>query len=39
MKPVSEGCQDFETLVKEECFYVDKTRFLSEWWKRQDTDA
>ena len=24
--------QDFEKMITNECFYVDKTDFISEWW-------
>lgn len=28
---VSIGAQDFEELIRENCFYVDKTSFIGEW--------
>ena len=35
-RTVSIGCQDFETIRREGYFYVDKTRFIREWWERAD---
>lgn len=31
-RTVSIGCQDFETIRREGYFYIDKTRFIREWW-------
>ena len=31
------GIQDFETVITKECFYVDKTNFIKEWWERNDS--
>ena len=36
-RTISIGCQDFETLRKENYFYIDKTCFLSEWWEEGDS--
>lgn len=37
MKPiVSIGAQDFERIRRKGVFYVDKTRFIKEWWESQD---
>ena len=36
-RTVSIGCQDFETIRREGCFYIDKTSFLSEWWENGDS--
>ena len=36
-RTVSIGCQDFETLRKEGYFYIDKTRFIREWWEQGDS--
>lgn len=33
---VSIGAQDFEELIRENCFYVDKTSFIEEWWESKD---
>lgn len=30
------GYQDFEAVRKENCFYVDKTQFIREWWEERD---
>ena len=36
-RTVSIGCQDFETIRKNNYFYIDKTAFLSEWWESGDS--
>lgn len=37
MKPVvSIGNQDFESIREKNCFYVDKTAFIQEWWESND---
>lgn len=37
MKPtVSIGTQSFEFLRKHQCFFVDKTAFIKEWWENND---
>lgn len=33
---VSIGAQDFEALITNNCFYVDKTLFIKEWWESYD---
>ena len=35
-KAVGIGYQDFEQVVKNDVFYVDKTNFIKEWWDNQD---
>ena len=30
---VSIGIQDFGDLIRKNCFYVDKTDFIREWWE------
>lgn len=30
------GHQDFGQLMKNNLFYIDKTRFIKEWWEAQD---
>ena len=35
-RTVSIGTQDFEQLITEECFYIDKTDFIKEWWESKD---
>ena len=36
MRKVSIGKQDYESLIKSGCFYVDKTYFIKEWWGKRD---
>ena len=36
-RTVAIGIQDFENVIKENCFYVDKTDFISEWWDSKDS--
>ena len=33
---VSIGEQNFERLITENCFYVDKTLIIKEWWESKD---
>lgn len=35
-RTVGIGIQDFETIVQENIFYVDKTLFIKEWWENKD---
>ena len=35
-RTVAIGVQDFATLIKEDCFYIDKTNFIKEWWEGKD---
>ncbi len=35
-RTVGIGKQDFEKLIMEDVFYVDKTRFVQEWWENKD---
>lgn len=35
-RTVAIGVQNFGTLLKKNCFYVDKTAFIKEWWDSQD---
>ena len=35
-KTVGIGIQDFSKVIERNCFYVDKTLFLKEWWESQD---
>lgn len=30
------GIQDFGKIIKNNCFYVDKTMFIKEWWESRD---
>lgn len=31
------GIQNFEEVIQKNCFYVDKTAFIKEWWEREDS--
>ncbi len=35
-RKVSIGYQEFEDIIKNNLFYVDKTLFIKEWWERRD---
>lgn len=35
-RTVSIGEQNFKDLVENNCFYVDKTDFIKEWWENRD---
>ena len=35
-RTVGIGIQDFSKVIERNCFYVDKTLFLKEWWESQD---
>ena len=30
------GYQDFKHLIQNNCFYIDKTSFVKEWWESED---
>ena len=36
IKPINLGVQDFVKLREEDCFLVDKTEFIREWWESRD---
>ena len=36
-RTVAIGIQDFENLRKNNCFYIDKTSFIKEWWESMDS--
>lgn len=36
MQTISIGKQDFASLRENNCFYIDKTSFIEEWWESQD---
>lgn len=36
-RTVAIGIQDFATLIKENCFYVDKSMLIKEWWDGKDS--
>ncbi|MCI8275355.1 MAG: AAA family ATPase [Lachnospiraceae bacterium] len=35
-RTVGIGIQDFGKIIRNNCFYVDKTAFIKEWWENQD---
>lgn len=35
-RTVAIGIQDFEKIIGRNCFYVDKTDFIREWWENGD---
>lgn len=35
-RTVGIGIQDFAKVVTNNCFYVDKTDFIREWWESRD---
>ena len=36
-KVISIGIQGFSTLREQDCFFIDKTSFIKEWWERKDS--
>ena len=36
LKTVGLGLQDYEKVITENAFYVDKTNFITEWWNSKD---
>ncbi len=36
-KNVAIGIQDFSDLIQKNCFYIDKTDFIREWWESRDS--
>ena len=36
-KVISIGNQGFDTIREKECFFVDKTNFIKEWWENEDS--
>ena len=30
------GLQDFQKMITNNCFYIDKTDFIREWWESKD---
>ena len=36
MKKIAIGKQSFEDIRKKDCFYIDKTYFIREWWESKD---
>ncbi|MDE7359827.1 MAG: AAA family ATPase, partial [Lachnospiraceae bacterium] len=35
-RTVGIGIQDFGKIIENDCFYVDKTAFIKEWWENRD---
>ena len=35
-KTISIGIQGFSDLRERNCYFVDKTHFIKEWWESQD---
>ena len=35
-RTVAIGKQDFEKMIESNCFYIDKTFFIKEWWESED---
>ena len=35
-KTIGIGEQDFERVITEDIFYIDKTNFIKEWWENED---
>ena len=36
-RTVGIGIQDYETIISNNCFYIDKTAFIKEWWESGDS--
>ena len=36
-RTVAIGIQSFSDLVLNDCFYIDKTQFIREWWDSMDS--
>ena len=36
IKPINLGVQDFVKLREEDCFLIDKTEFIREYWEGRD---
>ena len=35
-RTVGIGIQDFSKIIEKNCFYIDKTMFIKEWWESED---
>ncbi len=35
-RTVGLGIQSFDKIIENDCFYIDKTDFIREWWERKD---
>lgn len=36
LRRVSIGYQEFEDIISNNLFYIDKTLFIKEWWEKRD---
>ena len=36
-RTIAIGEQDFSKIIEKDCFYVDKTNFIKQWWENGDT--
>ena len=36
MRQISSGKQQFDSIIENNCFYIDKTNFIKEWWEQND---
>ena len=36
-RTVAIGEQNFEEIIQKNCFYIDKTMFIKEWWESRDS--
>jgi hypothetical protein len=36
-KPIAIGSQSFSNIIEENCFFVDKTLFIKDWWENKDS--
>lgn len=36
-RTVGIGIQDFGDLIRKNCFYIDKSFFIKEWWESEDS--
>ncbi len=37
LKAIGIGIQNFDAIIKNSSFYIDKTHFIKEWWESQDS--
>ncbi len=36
-RTVAIGIQQFNEMIEKNCFYIDKTNFIKEWWENEDS--
>ena len=36
-RPIAIGSQSFSNIIEENCFFVDKTLFIKDWWESKDS--